>query len=51
MPDKTWGRHNELLEGCIDVKKVDIGDEPIDSSIDARRLGPVDILARGDETS
>jgi hypothetical protein len=43
MPDKTGGRHYELLEGCIDLKKEDIGDEPIDGSIDARRLGPVSI--------
>ena len=49
MPDKTGGRHDELLERCINLKKVDICDEPIDGSIDARRLGPVDIPTRGDE--
>ena len=49
MPNKTWGRHNELLERCIDLKKVDISDEPIDGSIDARWLGSVDIPTRGDE--
>jgi len=36
MPDKTGGRRNEPLERCIDLKKEDIGDEPIDGSIDAR---------------
>jgi hypothetical protein len=49
MPDKTGGLPNELLERCIDLKKEDIGDEPIDGSIDARRLGPVDIPTRRDE--
>ena len=49
MPDKTGGRYNELLERCIDVKKVDIGYEPVDGGIYARRLGPVDILARRHE--
>jgi hypothetical protein len=49
MPDTSRGRHDELLERCIDLKKVDIGDEPIDGSINARRLGPVDIPTRRDE--
>jgi hypothetical protein len=51
MLDKTGMGRNELLEGCIDLEEVDIGDKTIDAGIDAGGPGPVQVATGRDEVS
>src|SRR5262245_9498037 len=43
VPDNIGMRRDELLERRVDLVEVDIGDEAVDSGIDAGRLRPVQI--------
>ena len=36
-------RQDEPLQRRVDVEEIDVGDEAVDASIDASRLGPVHI--------
>src|ERR1700678_2737827 len=49
MPDEIGVRRDELLERGIDLVEMNIGDEAVDSSIDAGRFRPMQVVVRRDE--
>src|SRR5262249_25255318 len=51
MPDEILMRRHELLEWGINIVEMDIGNEAVNTGVDATCLRPMQISSRRDEVS
>src|SRR5262249_36488076 len=49
MPHQIGMRRDELLERRLDLVEINVGDESVDTGVDAGRLRPVQVAVRGDQ--